>query len=316
MSPTDPAAEKPYRILLIEDSEVDRRWLRARLAGEQIELVEATDGPTGLEACASVAPDLILLDLGLPLFDGFEILHRLKDDRRTSSIPVIVVSAASETKDKERGLDLGAVDFVTKPYDLVELRARIRVAMRTKRLRDVLEQRAHIDGLTGLANRLALEERLATEWALQRRHGAPLAIWIADLDHFKCVNDAHGHPAGDEVLRRTAAALRTTVRATDLAARYGGEEFVVIAPFCGIAGAAKTAERFRNKLAAMSISTGASTIRVTASVGVTSLPEDDAESPSALLVRADSALYRAKALGRNQVQSSISGNAVRVLTPA
>ena len=303
---TDLPGDRPRRILLIEDSRLDRHWLRSRLACKQIEILEAPDGLAGLAASFADPPDLILLDLGLPLCDGFETLRRLQDDARTRAIPVIVVSATSNTFEKARGLDEGAVDYVTKPYDLLELQARIRVALRTKRLQDLLEQRAHVDGLTGLANRLALEDRLATEWAVHQRHGEPLAIWIADLDHFKRINDQYGHAAGDEVLRSAAAALRSTVRATDLAARYGGEEFVVVAPRCGLAGALKTAERFRHGLSSSLITLDrGETISVTVSVGISSLPEEPVASAAELLARADHALYQAKAQGRNRVLGPI-----------
>ena len=135
------AGERPTRILLIDDSKLQRHWLRKRLGSDRNEIVEAPDGLAGLELCYANPPDLILLDLNLPFCDGFEILRRLKDDRRTFSIPVIVVSGATATADKIRGLDLGAVDYVTKPFDVVELKARIRVAVRTKRMQDMLLDR-------------------------------------------------------------------------------------------------------------------------------------------------------------------------------
>ena len=302
MSQLKRTGEDPPRILIIDDSDLDRRWLRARLAEDAMELVEAQDGMAGMDLCRSDPPDLILLDLSLPGFDGFEILRRLKNDRRTSMIPVIVLSGASDTHDKARGLDLGAVDYVTKPFDIIELRARIRVAIRTKRLQDMLEQRAHVDSLTGLANRLALEERLNTEWGIHHRHGGALAIFVADLDHFKAVNDTYGHPTGDEILRRTGEILRSSVRTTDLAARYGGEEFVVVAPHCKHAGILRTAERFRDRLAASPVVFNGERIHITVSIGVASWPEDPADSPSELLAIADRGLYQAKAAGRNTVQ--------------
>lgn len=302
MVTTDLPGDRPRRILLIEDSKVDRHWLRSRLSSSQVEIFEASDGLTGLEASQAEPPDLILLDLGLPYCDGFEILRRLKEDSRTSHVPVIVVSATSAPADKARGLDGGAVDYVTKPYDLLELQARIRVAFRTKRLQDLLEQRAHVDGLTGLANRLALEDRLVSEWALHKRLGTDLSVWVADLDHFKRINDNYGHAVGDEVLRQSAAVLRSTLRATDLAARYGGEEFVVISPHCDHAGAMKAAERFRECLAGaeMELDRGI-TLSVTVSIGVTTVPDETVPSTSEMLVRADLALYQAKHQGRNRV---------------
>ena len=294
--------DRPSKILLVDDSGIQRRWLRRQLESERVEIIEAADGLEGLKICLENPPDLILLDLNMPFFDGFEILRRLKDDRRTFSIPVIVVSGASETSDKTRGLDLGAIDYVTKPYDVVELKARIRVGLRTKRMQDLLEERAHVDGLTGLFNRHALEDRLANEWGMHRRHGGALAVWVADLDHFKSVNDTYGHPAGDEVLRRTSEIIRASVRTTDMAARYGGEEFVVIAPHCGLAGVLKTADRFRERLANTSIIMEGACINVTVSIGVAAWPEDAASSAADLLAVADRALYLAKDSGRNTVR--------------
>ena len=303
---TDLPGDRPRRILLIVDSEADRRWLRSRLTSDTVHVREARSGRQGLELCRNDPHDLILLDLGLPLGDGFDVLHALKEDSRTSGVPVIVVSTTTGTADVVRGLDGGAVDYVTRPYDPVVLQARIRVALRTKRLQDMLEQRAHVDGLTGLANRHALEERLANDWGLLHRHGGSLAVWVADLDHFKRVNDRHGHAAGDEVLRRAAALLRTSVRTTDMAARYGGEEFVVIAPQCPLKGALKTAERFRDRLASTPILLDHGVaLTVTVSVGVASAPEETIDSPSALLALADHALYQAKGQGRNKVLSLI-----------
>ena len=299
---TDLPGDRPRRILLIEASELDRRWLRARLTSDTVHVLDAENGSQGLEICHHEPPDLILLDLCLPLREGLVTLRTLKERPRTSNIPVIVVSTTTGAADIVRGLDAGAVDYVTKPYDLIELQARIRVALRTKRLQEMLEQRAHVDGLTGLANRLAMEERLANEWGMYQRHGGSLAIWVADLDHFKRINDRHGHSTGDEVLRHAAGLLRSTIRGTDMAARYGGEEFVVIAPHCPIAGAVKTAERFRQRLAATPVvlDRGASLL-VTVSVGVSSIPEAAVDSPAELLSLADRALYQAKARGRNQV---------------
>lgn len=293
---------RPRRILLIEGSELDRQWLRVRLSSDSVHVFEAADGAKGLEFCRDDPPDLVLLDLGLPHGEGFNVLRRLKDDPRTDHVPVVVVSTPARGADVVRGLDGGAVDFVNRPYDLVELRARIRAALRTRWLQEMLEERAHVDGLTGLANRHALEERLATEWGMVQRHGGSLAVWIADLDNFKRVNDRHGRAAGDEVLRRVTTALRSTVRSTDLVARYGGEEFVVVAPHCRLTGAIKTAERFRDRLSASTVvfDRGPGST-VTVSVGVAAFPENPVDSPAELLARADRALCRAKIEGRNRV---------------
>ncbi len=302
LSPPFGPTESPRKVLLIDDSELDRRLVRYRLGVENLELFEAPDGRMGLELCRSNPPDLVLLDLGLPDCDGFEILRQLKDEPTTSAVPVILLSASTLPADKARGLDLGAVDFVSKPFDPIELRARIRVALRTKFLQDLLEQRAHLDGLTGLANRLALEERLICEWAVILRQGGPLAVWIADIDNFKRINDLYGHTAGDEVLRAAGVALRSSVRASDFVARYGGEEFVVIAPQCDLTNALIRAEDFRSRLERTSIPFDKSLIQVTASIGVAAVPEASSPGPLDLLTYADHALYEAKSDGRNQVK--------------
>jgi two-component system, cell cycle response regulator len=303
MSSDPHSASSPRRVLAIDDSEVCRRLLGRQLRRENIEVVEAGDGPSGLSAVRSRPPDLILLDIGMPGWDGFETIRRLKDDARTRSIPVIFLSASTCSQDKARGLDLGAVDYVSKPFDPIELRARVRVALRTKSLHDLLEQRAHLDGLTGLKNRHALEERLTADWALCGRLRRPLAVIVADLDRFKRINDQHGHWAGDEVLRGAADVLRTAVRAADFVARLGGEEFVVVAPNCDLDGASVMAERFRTDLAALDFSFNGAAISVTASLGVAAALDPWNGEPTDVLCRADWAMYQAKTEGRNTVRA-------------
>src|SRR4051794_19753178 len=157
---------------------------------------------------------------------------------------------------------MGAVDFISKPFDPVELLARVGSALRTKALLDLLESRAHLDGLTELGNRFALRERLPREWEVCRRRNCPMSAVIADLDHFKKINDRHGHSAGDEVLRLAAATLRRHVREGDFVARYGGEEFVVIAPDSNLDGALVMAERFRREIADLKVTFRSATIRL------------------------------------------------------
>lgn len=248
-------------------------------------------------------PDLILLDLDLPEWSGFETLRRLKEEPTTRDVPVIIVSASHSVMDKAEALDLGAADFVTKPFDPIELRARVRVALRTKSLQDLLEQRAHLDGLTGLGNRMALEERLRIEWAACRRRKCPLAVFITDLDHFKRINDQFGHYAGDEILRRVSTVLREVTRTVDFVARYGGEEFVVIAPDCDLLGAIGMAERFRYRVAGLKEPAVPKGCQVSASVGVAATTEAVHPEAEEVLHRADRALYAAKAAGRNVVRS-------------
>jgi diguanylate cyclase (GGDEF)-like protein len=295
------AIKTAQRVLLIESCPTDRQLLRNWLAAERIEAHEAMDIISGLSACSKVHPNLVLLQLRLPTWDGFEVIRRLKGDPRTLSIPVIFLAATATTSEKAKGIDMGAVDFVSKPFDPVELMARLQSALRTKAYLDLLEQRAHIDGLTELANRFALKDQLPRTWDACAEAGQPMAVLIADLDNFKKINDLHGHAAGDEVLRQAAAALRATARESDFIARYGGEEFVIVAPDCDLAGAIMLAERFRASIADLRIGFRTSTIRVTSSVGIAMAFTPSVKTAVEALERADQALYRAKAGGRDAV---------------
>jgi diguanylate cyclase (GGDEF)-like protein len=289
------------RVLLIESSPADRQLLRTWLASERIESYEAVDIITALAACQKYQPNLILLQLRLHTWDGFEVIKRLKDDPRARSVPVIFLAASAQTAEKARGIDLGAVDFVSKPFDPVELLARVNSAMRTKALLDLLEQRAHLDGLTELGNRFALRDVLPSRMADCRATGRPMAVLIADLDHFKRVNDTYGHAAGDEVLRRMAMVLRASTRESDFPARFGGEEFVVCCPGCDLPTALGIAERVRRQAAEQRVSFRNELIPMTTSVGVAHVKGTYPDDPFELLERADQALYRAKASGRNAV---------------
>jgi diguanylate cyclase (GGDEF)-like protein len=289
------------RVLVIENNQADRLLLRNWLTAERIEVYEAVDIITGLAACSRFQPNLVLVQIRLPTWDGYEVIRRLKDDPRTLSVPVIMLSSCATTAEKAKGIDMGAVDFVSKPFDPVELLARVHSALRTKAYLDLLEQRAHIDGLTELSNRHALQIRLPQEWEACRRRGSPLTILILDLDHFKRINDVYGHAAGDEVLRQMAATLRNSFRETDFIARYGGEEFVVIAPDCDLACAVMLAERLRVAVTNLEIVFRAARIKMTTSTGIAQGLDSGQTQPTEALDQADQALYRAKGAGRNTV---------------
>ncbi|GAC1470497.1 MAG: diguanylate cyclase [Isosphaeraceae bacterium] len=286
---------------MIENSQSDRLLLRNWMNSEMIDTYEAVDIITALSACKMFRPNLILLQLRLPTWDGFEVIRRLKDDPSSRSVPVIFLAASALTAEKAKGIDMGAVDFVSKPFDSVELLARVNSALRTKALLDLLEQRAHLDGLTELGNRFALQERLPQEVALCRRKSVSFSILLVDIDHFKRVNDVHGHATGDLVLRQMAMSLRGAVRANDFLARYGGEEFVVLCSECSTEQALLTAERIRDSVAKMQIPFRNGKIQVTASVGVASIDPPLQTEPHEVLERADKSLYRAKSGGRNMI---------------
>jgi diguanylate cyclase (GGDEF)-like protein len=290
------------KVLIVDDSEDSLAIAKARLAGEGVQIITAPDGPGALATARAQRPDLVLLDIDMPGMSGFEVLRRLKADTELCMIPVIFLSGSGGPEAKVQGLDLGATDYVTKPFDAFELRARVRAALRTKRLQDLLLEYARLDPLTALANRRAMEERLAQEWSRLARHGGRLSFLMADIDHFKAVNDRFGHPVGDLVLQDVARAMASHCRQTDLPARYGGEEFALIVPDVPADGAATLAERIRQTVEANSRLAGAAEVRVTVSIGVAD--SQGRHSPEELVSAADKALYEAKNAGRNRVVSA------------
>ena len=298
-----PSAAKNQSVLAIDDTQDIHDLLRLRLRAEGIDLFHAHTAADGIARAKELVPDLILLDIDMPRMNGFDVCRALKSDLVTAPIPIIFLSAASEVDDKVAGFDLGAVDFITKPFNTAELRARVRAALRTKRYQDMLAQRAQLDGLTGLWNRGYFNQRLQDEVAAARRYGREVTLVLVDLDHFKRINDGHGHPFGDRVLTATGEVLSATVRATDAACRYGGEEFALILTETGPVGARTCSERVREQVEALSLMSKGKAVPVTASIGFATtsmIPKDDL-TPQALLSAADAALYAAKQGGRNRV---------------
>jgi diguanylate cyclase (GGDEF)-like protein len=297
--------EATPRLLAIDDSELIHRLLEVRLRGEGLELHSALSATDGLRMAREIRPDVILLDITLGEMDGFEVLQRLKQDPETSEIIVIFISANSDTMDRVRGLELGAMDFITKPFEVVELKARIKVALRIKYLMGMLEQKAQIDGLTGLWNRRYLDQRLHQEFTEGLRHGRSLSLIMCDIDRFKRLNDHYGHPFGDAVLSRLARIL-SGGRGSDIVCRYGGEEFTVILPSTPLPRALEVAERYRQSLEAETWP-GHPDLIITGSFGVADLqmlgPKSRMED---LVVLADKALQRAKGSGRNRVEAAHS----------
>lgn len=292
-------------VLVVDDSLVVRTLLRRQLEEQGHNVVEAADGEAALDRCAAEPPDIILLDVEMPKLDGHGVLARLRADPAMADIPVVFLTARTTTDDVVEGLRLGAHDYLRKPFEPAELVARVSAAVRVKTLQDQLRQRnaelaalSQTDMLTGLPNRRFLHHHLASECSLARRHGHLLSVLLCDVDHFKQVNDTHGHEAGDAVLREVAARMAGASRAEDVTGRWGGEEFLVIAPFTDPAGASVLAEHIRCAVADRPVLVdGGPTIEVSISVGVSCHSYDG----EALLRAADAALYEAKAGGRNRV---------------
>lgn len=292
------------KVLIIDDSPEALALAKARLSEEKLTIFCADGGKAGLAMAELEKPDLILLDVDMPELSGFDVCKILKEDSELNLIPIIFLSGASEAESKITGLELGAVDYVTKPFDLFELRARVRAALRTKRLQNMLIENAHIDPLTGLPNRRALMERLNQEWSRAKRRNGSISFIMADVDHFKQVNDTYGHDIGDKVLSEIGRAIFSCCRPADMAARFGGEEFSIIVPEERAEDAACLAERCRIAVAEVSVFTREIFINPTASFGVADMQE--ANSIEDLIHTADLALYRSKATGRNKVSFETS----------
>jgi diguanylate cyclase (GGDEF)-like protein len=265
-----------------------------------MEVHTATDLSTAIYALSNFQPNLILAQMHLPTYGGIELVRRVRESFSTQLIPVILYSDITTAEERVRALDLGAADLLSKPFVSAELVARVRAALKTHHTLTILEQRAQLDGLTGLANRAVLEDQLRREWDFSQRRGTPLTVMIVDLDHFKAINDMYGHAAGDDVLRQTARTLARCVRSSDLVSRYGGEEFVVVAPDCALAAATVLAQRFSAGLTEQLTLIGDRDIRITASVGIATA-DSTTKSSAELLQRADEALYQAKRSGRDAI---------------
>jgi two-component system, cell cycle response regulator len=310
--------ERPQRILVVDDHPDNIEIIDARLSSRGYRIESASDGEEALEKVRQNPPHLILLDVMMPVLDGFEVSRRIKRDTSLPFIPIILVTARGETEDKVEGLDAGADDYLTKPINFPELEARVRSMLRIKKLQDELDRKNRqleeanrqlrllsiTDGLTGLYNHRHVHELLQEEHERCKRNGDPLAVAMLDLDRFKQLNDTHGHQTGDVVLADTARILREGAREVDMIGRYGGEEFIVILPEATEAAAVRFAERVREAVEHHVFRIGDKEIRMTVSAGVASASAPDLLQPDELIRRADMALYEAKNVGRNRVVPS------------
>jgi two-component system cell cycle response regulator len=298
-----PPPESPRRVLLIEPSAAERARLRHVLTAGGLEVHACADRAAAEATAAIVQPSLILARCDPPPDGGQDPVRRDPTADAAAWVPLILFGGRATAEERVAALDLGAFDVLAPMPGDAELLARLRAALRVRGLMDRLERRAYRDSLTGLINRAALEDELRRHGELSRRHGTSLSILIVDLDRFKEINDAHGHAAGDEALRRTAAALARSVRSSDIVARYAGDEFVVVAPNCPPASAVTLAVRFRDGLAAPGVATAGIAFAnpITLSVGIAGTEGPAPERLEDLLRQADQALYLAKRSGRDAV---------------
>jgi two-component system, cell cycle response regulator len=296
------------RILIAEDDPVSRRMLEAFLKKWGYQVVTAVDGLDAVRILESdQAPALAILDWMMPGLEGPEVCQRIRAYPDRPYVYILLLTARSQRDDLLRGLESGADDYLTKPFDAQELRARLRVGQRILDLQNGLiaarEESSFLaahDELTGLANRRVVLDEIAKEHSRHLREGGSFAIVLIDLDHFKSINDTRGHPAGDAVLKEVSRRMASCVRPYDTVGRYGGEEFIVVARSCDRTGAMVLAERILNSLRSGPIETSQGPLSVTVSCGVAISSSDKPLDPQELIHLADEALYRAKNLGRNR----------------
>jgi len=295
-------------ILIADDDVVSRRLLQVSLtnAGYQVQI--AVDGAEALRAFEQQeCPRLVVMDWMMPKMDGLEVCRAIRKLSPEPYIYIILLTSRGQQAEIIEGLEAGADDYITKPFDLQELKARVRAGMRILDLqeqivttREQLRVQATHDALTGLLNRRAILETLDKELARSAREGTQISVTMADLDHFKRVNDTYGHLAGDAVLREAAQRIQASMRVYDSVGRYGGEEFLVVSPGCGLPEAAEQAERLRKRISQEAVQVNDCAIPVTMSLGVVAATTE-VRQPADLLRLADGALYAAKHGGRDRV---------------
>lgn len=303
-----PAIQRPATILVADDDTEVRALIRVQLEEHGYAVAEATDGRSALSVAASEPIDLVLADIGMPGADGYELLRMMRKAPRTATTPVVFITGRSPATEAAKALGLGAHDYLRKPLDPGELVARVEAALRVKARQDQMQRRSadlellnRTDPLTGLFNRRHLVEQLRAMADAGRRSRVELCVLMADIDHFKAVNDGWGHQAGDQVLSVVAERLQRALRGADVAGRWGGEEFLVLLPATTLDDGLKVAERIRRDVGGPLVGeVGSLPPGVTVSIGGASGSGGD--QATAIIRQADAALYRAKAAGRDRVE--------------
>jgi two-component system, cell cycle response regulator len=298
------------KILLVEDSAVDRQQIGAYLQEWNLDFVAVDDGAAAWNLLQKPdAPTLVLVDWVLPGLDGIELCQRIRTLGANGTYVYAVMLTAKDRKQHLlTAMAAGADDYLVKPVDPSELKARLLVAKRILDLQQSLRFAATHDFLTKLLNRAEILASLKRELSRSEREDKPVAILMADLDHFKKINDSLGHAAGDAVLREVAERLKADLRSYDLVGRYGGEEFMIILPNCGLAVATRRADEIRCLVCKDAIVTTFATVPLTVSIGITAAEGTQNPSIEDLLQQADEALYIAKKNGRNRVQTFCGGD--------
>lgn len=302
----------PGCVLVIDDSATIREQVVRTLKDAALfeEYLEARDGLEGFKTLVESKADLVICDVEMPRMDGFKFLQLVASRPDLQGLPIIMLTGKMDSGSKIRGLEQGASDYLTKPFDSGELLARVKVHLKIKSLQDELKKAneqlkrlTNVDHLTGLFNRRYLAELLEGEFFRAKRNGESLSLVIIDIDFFKQVNDTYGHQNGDVVLSSVAEVVQQQMRAYDSAARYGGEEFVLVFPSTSLEGGVVVAERLRQAVLAYSFPAPLEDLTLTISSGVATYPSPLVDNIDSLFRQADEALYRAKQNGRNRVET-------------
>jgi len=293
-------------ILVVDDNSKNLRLLKDILEDENFTVFTANNGLPVLKMTHDIKPDIILLDVMMPGMDGFEVCKLLKGDYEIKNIPVIMVTAKTESADLKKALEIGAFDYIKKPIDEMEVIARIKSALRFKQYQDKLNEMASKDGLTGVFNHALLIELFEKELSKQERNCGNISFVMLDIDFFKKVNDTHGHISGDMVLKELSGILTASTRSGDIVGRYGGEEFGIVLPEITTENTYQLCERIRQAVENHDFSTGKDIIKITISMGIFFKNSKDTINSQSMIKKADEALYKAKQNGRNRVEVFVS----------
>ena len=305
-----------FSVLIIDDSDKIRELVIRTVvdAGLFDSYQEARDGLEGFKSIMGTIPDLVICDLEMPRMDGFKFLKMVNARPEFQDIPIIILTSSSDQASKVRGLEQGACDYITKPFDAAELVARVKIHLKIKKLQEQLRKTinqkktiehfralSNMDSLTKLCNRRFFLEICENEMQRAKRLRTFFSLIILDIDHFKEINDAYGHEYGDRVLVAVSETLLGVLRRYDFASRYGGDEFVLLLPAIPLSGGMDVAERLLESVQALTFAPPLERLSVTASLGVATYPSPQVDSVTTLFRQADDALYRAKQNGRNRV---------------
>jgi diguanylate cyclase (GGDEF)-like protein len=290
-------------LLIVDDDRFVHEALEGALDGRGLSVLHAYAPEEGLRLAIESRPNVILLDVNLPRMDGLKLCRHLKETPAVRDVPILFLTVEANVQRLARALEIGATDYIRKPFDPIELRARVEAALRLGRMIGLLRDQAWIDALTGLKNRAAFDHALDSAAAAYERVGQPAALLLIDLDGFKLVNDEFGHGVGDELLRGVGAAIRGCCRPYDTPARFGGDEFAIVYTQTEGEGAKQAAERLLAAVRRVAPQVGRRKVSVRCSAGLVSTQSGRAAFTGSQLVKlADEALYEAKRAGGEQIR--------------